>query len=173
VKPLLLAAVTLLVAGPALAEQPPREGFVRASLDAGSAEYVTAALPARNIRVGLDDERRPLRHIRLSLDGTERAPLGGVSPRRFIRLTLDEPSVATFPPLDAFAARQEFDAPSSGPVRDAEPSARRPVRTELSRESGPEPRARGRLIRVELAGERGFVALSTPVPARRIRATLD
>jgi hypothetical protein len=169
----LLAAVTLLVAGPALAELPSSERFVRASLETGNAGYVTSALPARSIRVGLDDERRPPRHIRLSLETTARAPLGGVAPRRFIRLTLDEPNVASFPPVDAFAAREELDAPSSGPVRDAAVSELRPVRTELSHDAGAAPRVRGRLIRVELAGERGPVALSTPVPARRIRATLD
>jgi hypothetical protein len=170
----LLAVVTLLVAGPARAELPSSEHFVRASLETGNAAYVTPAAPARSIRVGLDDERRPPRHIRLSLETTARAPLGGVAPRRFIRLTLDEPSVASFPPVDAFAAREELDAPSSGPVRDAEESGHRPVRTELSHDTGAAPpRVRGRLIRVELAGERGPVALSTPVPNRRIRATLD
>lgn len=152
----MLVAATLLVAAPALAELPSNERFVRASLEAQR-----------------DNERRPARQIRLTLEGTERAPLGGVPARRFIRLTLEEPNVASFPPVDAFAAREALDSPSSGTVRDPQVSELRPVRTELSRDVGVAPRARGRLIRVELAGERTLVALSTPVPARRIRATLD
>jgi hypothetical protein len=159
VKSSLLALLTLLVAAPALAELPSSERFVRASLDGQ--------------RVGFDDEPRPARQIRLSLEGTARAALGGVPAQRFIRLTLDEPHVASFPPVDVFAAREALEAPSSGPVRDAELSELRPLRTELSRETGVATRARGRLIRVDLAGERSLVALSTPVPARRIRATLD
>jgi hypothetical protein len=173
VKSSLLAVVTLLVAAPALAELPSNESFVRASLEGEQAGHVASVPAARSIRVGLDDEPRTARQIRLSLEGTERAPLDVVPPRRFVRLTLDEPNVASFPPVDAFAAREALDAPSSGPVLDAEVSELRPVRTELSQDTGAAPRALGRLIRVELAGARTLVALSTPVPARRIRATLD
>lgn len=142
-------AAALLVASPALAEQP----------------------PVRPIRSALAGEVRAQRQIRTSLDGSERAALGATGVRRFIRLTLDDSkSVATFPPLDAFAAREVLDAESSGPVRSSAPPVERPLRKAL-RESGPPPEQVARPIRLELSGDR--VALSTPLPARRIRTTLD
>jgi len=127
----------------------------------------------RSLRSTLGNEARVARQIRTTLDGSERATLGvGTGIRRFIRLTLeDSASVASFPPLDAFAAREELEADSSGPVRATEPVAARPLRTGLQESPPSRPKALGRSIRSDLEGER--VALSTPLPARRIRTTLD
>lgn len=107
------------------------------------------------------------RQIRISLDGAERATVGADGgARRFIRLTLEGPkNVATFPPLGAFAAREELDA------RDGEPRTTLPLRLALLEGAASREKIRGRSIRTDLDGER--IALSTPLPARRIRTTLD
>ena len=113
------------------------------------------------------------RQIRKSLDGEERAAVGvdsGV--RRFIRATLEDgKSVASFPLLDAVVARAELDAESSGAAPAREPEAARPLRLALQEGTASREARRGRSIRADLDGER--VALSTPLPARRIRTTLE
>lgn len=168
---LLAVAAVLLAASPALAESP-AGAAVRPRLSLEGPNRAAPGVHARSIRASLGSELRAARQIRTSLDGSERALLGsGEGVRRFIRVTLDDSSsVASFPPLDAFAAREVLDAPSSGPARSAEPAATRPLRTGL-KEPGPGPDAAARPIRVELSTDR--VALSTPLPARRFRTTLD
>lgn len=170
-KPFALAAA-LLVAGPALAESPSGTGGLRPRVELEGS--TRAAVPrVRSLRSVLGNEARAARQIRTTLDGSERAALGADSGvRRFIRLTLeDSGSVASFPPLDAFAAREELDAGSSGPVRSSQPVAARPLRTSLQESPASRPSTAGRSIRSDLDGDR--IALSTPLPARRIRTTLD
>jgi hypothetical protein len=165
-----LAAAALLLASPALAE-PPASGVPSPRLELDRSNQAASVVERRPIRAALGGELRAARQIRTSLDGPERAPLGvDAGLRRFIRLSLDDSkSVASFPPLDAFAAREVLEAESSGPVRSAEPAAARPYRTGLPEQQAAEELARP--IRVNLSGDR--VAQSTPLPARRFRTTLD
>lgn len=165
----LAVAAALLVATPALAEPP--SSAPRPRLELERSNQAGKVVQPRTIRATLGSELRAARQIRVSLDGPERAALGAdAGARRFIRLSLDDSnSVATFPPVDAFAAREVLEAQSSGPVRSARPAAARPHRMALPEERAPEDPARP--IRVNLSGER--VALSTPLPARRFRTTLD
>jgi len=170
VKLRLTFVAALLAASPALAEQPPGSAL-RPRLELERSNQAASVMQVRTIRSALGNEPRAARQIRISLDGSERAPLGATSVRRSIRLTLEESkSVPTFPPLDAFAAREVLDAESSGPVRSNDAPTARPLWTGFKE---PEPRREeaARPIRAELSGDR--VALSKPLPARRIRTTLD
>jgi hypothetical protein len=166
---LLAVAAVLLAASPALAESPSGAAS-RPRLELERSNQASVVRTRAN-RAALGSELRAARQIRTSLDGSERAALGAdAGVRRFIRLSLDdEKSVATFPPLDAFAAREVLEAESSGPVRAGERKAARPHRTNLPEERAPVDAARP--IRVDLSADR--VALSTPLPARRFRTTLD
>lgn len=167
---LLAVVAVLLAASPALAESP-SGAALRPRLELERSNQAASVVRARTVRAALGSELRAARQIRTSLDGSERAALGAdAGVRRFIRLSLDdEKSVATFPPLDAFAAREVLEAESSGPVRTGGPKAVRPHRTNLPGERAPVDVARP--IRVDLSADR--VALSAPLPARRIRTTLD
>ncbi len=168
---LLAVAAVLLGASPALAAST-TGATLRPPLDLEGSNRAAQVAHARTIRPTLASELRAARRIRTSLDGSERAVLGsGAGVRRFVRVTLDDSrSVASFPRLDAFAAGEVLDARSSGPVRSAEPAAARPLRAGL-KAPGRGPDAVARPIRVELSADR--VALSTPLPARRFRTTLD